>query len=147
MAPWWFKLLVPTLGGLALGPAIAFLVPELRGPGVSEVIEAAALEDSYIRPKVTILKTLCTALTIATGGSVGREGPVATIGAALGSSLGRFFKLSPQKVRVALACGAAGGIAATFNAPFAGTLFAVEIILEWVAFPGFVLRGLAFFKE
>lgn len=129
LAPWWLKLLVPVAGGLALGPVIAFLVPELRGPGVSEVIEAAALEDSYIRPKVTILKTLCTALTIATGGSVGREGPVATIGAAMGSSLGRFFKLSPEKVRVALACGAAGGIAATFDTPFAGTLFAVEIIL------------------
>jgi CIC family chloride channel protein len=129
LAPWWLKLLVPVLGGLALGPVIAFLVPELRGPGVSEVVEAAALEDSYIRPKVTILKTLCTALSIVTGGSLGREGPVATIGAALGSSLGRFFKFSPQKVRVALACGAAAGIAATFNAPFAGTMFAVEIIL------------------
>jgi CIC family chloride channel protein len=128
-APWWLKLLAPVLGGLALGPVIAFLVPELRGPGISEVMEAAALEDSYIRPKLPILKTLCTALTIATGGSVGREGPVAGIGAALGSSLGRFFGLSPEKVRVALACGAAGGIAATFNAPFAGTLFAVEIIL------------------
>ncbi len=129
LAPWWLKLLVPTLGGLALGPVIAFLVPELRGPGVSEVIEAAALEDSHLRPKTTILKVLCTALTLATGGSMGREGPVATIGAALGSSLGRFFKLSPEKVRVALACGAAGGIAATFNTPFAGTMFAVEIIL------------------
>lgn len=129
LAPWWLKLLVPTLGGLALGPVIAYLVPELRGPGVSEVIEAAALENSYLRPKATILKVLCTALTLATGGSVGREGPVATIGAALGSSLGRFFKLSPEKVRVALACGAAGGIAATFNTPFAGTMFAVEIIL------------------
>ena len=129
LAPWWLRLLAPVLGGLALGPVIAFLVPELRGPGISEVMEAAALEDSYIRPQLPLLKTLCTALTIATGGSVGREGPVAGIGAALGSSLGRFFGLSPQKVRVALACGAAGGIAATFNAPFAGTLFAVEIIL------------------
>jgi chloride channel protein, CIC family len=129
LAPWWLKLLVPTLGGLALGPVIAFLVPELRGLGISEVIEAAALEDSYLRPKATILKVLFTALTLATGGSVGREGPVATIGAAFGSSMGRFFKLSPEKVRVALACGAAGGIAATFNTPFAGTMFAVEIIL------------------
>ncbi len=128
-APWWLRLLAPVLGGLALGPVIAFLVPELRGPGVSEVIEAAALEDSYIRPPMPLLKTLCTALTIATGGSVGREGPVAGIGAALGSSFGRFFGLSPEKVRVALACGVAGGIAATFNAPFAGTLFAVEIVL------------------
>jgi CIC family chloride channel protein len=129
LAPWWLKLLMPVLGGLALGPVIAFLVPELRGPGISEVMEAAALEDSYIRPQLPILKTLCTALTLATGGSVGREGPVAGIGATLSSSLGRFFGLSPEKVRVALACGAAGGIAATFNAPFTGTLFAVEIIL------------------
>jgi CIC family chloride channel protein len=128
-APWWLRLLAPVAGGLALGPVIAYLVPELRGPGISEVMEAAALEDSYIRPQMPLLKTLCTALTIATGGSVGREGPVAGIGAALGSSLGRFFGFSPEKVRVALACGAAGGIAATFNAPFAGTLFAVEIIL------------------
>jgi CIC family chloride channel protein len=129
LAPWWLKLTIPVLGGLALGPVIAFLVPELRGPGIPEIIEAAALEDSYIRPKVTILKSLCTALMIAAGGSVGREGPVATIGAAIGSSLGRFFRFSPQKVRVALACGAAAGIAATFDTPFAGTLFAVEIIL------------------
>ena len=128
-APWWLRLLVPVAGGLALGPVIAYLVPELRGPGISEVMEAAALEDSYIRPQMPLLKTLCTALTLATGGSVGREGPVAGIGAALSSSLGRYFGLSPQKIRVALACGAAGGIAATFNAPFAGTLFAVEIIL------------------
>ena len=129
LAPWWLKLLIPVLGGLGLGPVIAFLVPKLRGPGVSEVIEAAALEDSYIRPKVTILTTLCTAWSIVAGGSLGREGPVATIGAACGSSLGRFFKLDPDKVRVALACGAAAGIAATFNAPFTGTMFAVEIIL------------------
>jgi CIC family chloride channel protein len=128
-APWWLRLLAPVLGGLALGPVIAYLVPELRGPGISEVMEAAALEDSYIPPRLPFLKTLCTALSIATGGSLGREGPVAGIGATLSSSLGRFFGFSPEKVRVALACGAAGGIAATFNAPFAGTLFAVEIIL------------------
>ena len=94
-APWWLRLLVPVAGGLALGPVIAFLVPELRGPGISEVMEAAALEDSYIRPQMPLLKTLCTALTLATGGSVGREGPVAGIGAALSSSLGRYFGLSP----------------------------------------------------
>jgi CIC family chloride channel protein len=128
-APWWLRLAAPVLGGLALGPVIAFLVPELRGPGISEVMEAAALDESYIRPQMPLLKTLCVALTLATGGSVGREGPVAGIGAALSSALGRFFGFSPEKVRVALACGAAGGIAATFSAPFAGTLFAVEIIL------------------
>jgi CIC family chloride channel protein len=128
-APWWLKLLVPALGGLLLGPVIALWGSEFRGPGVSEVIEAAALEDGYLPPRLTFLKTLCTALTIGTGGSVGREGPVAIIGSAIGSSLARFFNLGAEKVRVALACGAAAGIAATFNAPFAGTLFAVEIIL------------------
>jgi chloride channel protein, CIC family len=130
LAPWWLRILIPVLGGLTLGPIIAFWVPELRGPGVSGVIEAAALEDSQIPPKVTILKSLCTALAISTGGSLGREGPVATIGAAIGSGLGRFFHLGTEKIRVALACGAAGGIAATFNAPFAGTLFAIEILLS-----------------
>ncbi len=128
-SPWWFKLLLPILGGLAIGPIIVFLAPELRGPGVPEVIEAAALRDGYIAPRVTFLKPLCTGLIISTGGSVGREGPVVHIGSAIGSTLAQFFRLNPERTRICLACGAAAGIAATFNAPFAGTMFAVEIIL------------------
>ncbi|MFP3867878.1 MAG: chloride channel protein [Desulfobacteraceae bacterium] len=128
-SPWWFKLLIPTLGGLAIGPVIAYWAPEIKGPGVPEVIEAVALQKGAIRPRVTILKPVFSGLIIATGGSVGREGPVVQIGSAIGSSLAQFFHFTPEKTRLCLACGAAAGIAATFNAPIAGTLFAVEIIL------------------
>jgi CIC family chloride channel protein len=124
-APWWLKLLLPTLAGLAIGPVIVYLAPQVRGPGVPEVIEAAALREGYIAPRVSILKPLCTALVISAGGSVGREGPVVHIG----STLAQVFRLNPERTRICLACGAAAGIAATFNAPFAGTMFAVEIIL------------------
>jgi CIC family chloride channel protein len=128
-APWWWKLLLPTLAGLAIGPIIVYLAPQVRGPGVPEVIEAAALRDGYIAPRITILKPLCTVLIISAGGSVGREGPVVHIGSALGSTLAQVLGLNPERTRICLACGAAAGIAATFNAPFAGTMFAVEIIL------------------
>jgi len=129
IAPWWWKLLLPTLAGLAIGPVVAYWAPQvrgpgvpevMRGPGVPEVIEAAALRDGYIAPRVTFLKPLCTALVISAGGSVGREG---------GSNLAQMLNLNPERTRISLACGAAAGIAATFNAPFAGTMFAVEIIL------------------
>jgi chloride channel protein, CIC family len=129
-APWWLKLGLPILGGLALGPVVTWYVPELRGPGVPQVIEAAALRDGYIRPQVTILKPLFTALIIATGGSVGREGPAVHIGSAIGSNLAQALELPSEKKRICLACGAAAGIASLFNAPFAGTLFVVEIILS-----------------
>jgi CIC family chloride channel protein len=128
-APWWIKLLIPTLGGLAIGPVIAFWAPEIRGPGVPEVIEAVALREGAIHPRVTILKPLFSGIIIATGGSVGREGPVVHIGSAIGSSIAQFLNFTPERTRICLACGAAAGIAATFNAPIAGTLFAVEIIL------------------
>ncbi len=128
-APWWLKLLLPTLGGLIIGPIVVYVAPEVRGPGVPEVIEAAALRDGYIAPPVTILKPLATGLIISTGGSVGREGPLVHIGSAIGSNLAHLLRLNPERTRIALACGAAAGIAATFNAPFAGTMFAVEIIL------------------
>ncbi|MFA5111639.1 MAG: chloride channel protein, partial [Desulfobaccales bacterium] len=128
-APWWLKLLIPTLGGLAVGPLIAFRVPEARGPGVSEVIEAAALHEGRISPGMALLKAGCTALTIASGGSVGREGPVVGLGAAIGSAMTRLFRFSEGKGRICLACGVAAGFAATFNTPIAGALFTIEVIL------------------
>jgi chloride channel protein, CIC family len=128
-APAWLKVALPILGGLILGPIVTYWIPELRGPGVPQVIEAAALREGYIRPQVTVLKPLATALIISTGGSVGREGPAVHIGSAIGSNLAQALKLSTEKKRICLACGAAAGIASLFNAPFAGTLFAVEIIL------------------
>lgn len=128
-APWWMVLLVPTLAGLVVGPVIAFFVPEARGPGVPEVILSVTTRQSTIRHRVTFLKGLITSLLLAAGASVGREGPIVQIGSSVGSSLAQFFGLRPELRRLCLACGAAAGIAATFNAPIAGSLFALEIIL------------------
>ncbi|MAE95807.1 MAG: chloride channel protein [Deltaproteobacteria bacterium] len=122
-------LFIPSLGGLIVGVLITFLGRESRGPGVPEVMEAVALNGGSMRRRVLGLKTLTAAITIGSGGSAGREGPIVQIGAALASQLGRFLKTPPRQLRTMVGCGAAAGIAATFNAPIAGALFAVEIIL------------------
>jgi len=121
--------LAPTLGGLVVGPLVWFFAREAKGHGVPEVMEAVALNSGRIRPRVVIVKSLASALSIASGGSVGREGPIVQIGSGLGSTLGQWLKVSGRRLRTLVGCGAAAGIAATFNAPIAGALFAVEIIL------------------
>lgn len=128
-APWWWRLLLPALAGLLVGPIIFRLAPELKGPGVPEVIAALVRRQGRLRHRVTFLKALVTSLLLGAGASVGREGPVVQIGASIGSSITQLLGLPSQMVRVGLACGAAAGIAATFNAPITGTLFAVEVIL------------------
>lgn len=128
-SPWWLILLVPTAGGLIAGPIITYFIPEAKGTGVPEVIVSVTGRESAIRHRVTFLKALITSLLIGSGASLGREGPIVQIGASLGSSLAQIFRLSPDLRRVCLASGAAAGIAATFNAPIAGTFFAVEVIL------------------
>jgi len=127
--PWWLKLIIPCLGGLAAGPIITFWAPEARGPGVPEVIVSVTSRQSTIRHRVTFLKGFVTSLLLGTGASVGREGPIVQIGASVGSSLAQLFRLRPELRRLCLACGAAAGISATFNAPIAGSIFAMEIIL------------------
>ena len=124
-----FRILIPFLVGLAIGPIVTFWAPEVRGPGVPEVMEALALKGAKIRHRVTIIKSFVTAALLAAGASVGREGPIVQIGSSIGSSIAQFFKLDSESRRLAVACGAAAGIAATFQAPMAGTLFAVEILL------------------
>ena len=128
-SPWYLTLLVPAAGGLIVGPVIFFLVPEAKGPGVPEIIKAVSKGQSHIRHRVTFLKALVTSLLLGTGASVGREGPIAQIGASVGSSMAQLLKIPPELHRVCLAAGTAAGIAATFNAPVAGTFFAIEIIL------------------
>ncbi|RJX32733.1 MAG: CBS domain-containing protein [Desulfarculus sp.] len=127
--PWWYLLLVPAAGGLLVGPLIYFLAREAKGHGVPEVMEAVSLRGGLIRKRVVIVKSLASALSIAVGGSVGREGPIVQIGSAIGSALGQVLKVSANRLRVLVGCGAAAGIAATFNAPVAGMMFAMEIIL------------------
>ena len=135
--PWYLKLIVPTFGGIVVGLVIRYVAREAKGHGVPEVMEAIALKNGIIRPRVVIAKLFSSALYIAAGGSVGREGPVIQIGSAVGSSVGQFFKVNSKRMRTFVGCGAASGIAAAFNAPVAGALFAVEIILGDFAVPQF----------
>jgi CIC family chloride channel protein len=122
-------IVAPALGGLIAGPLIYFFAREAKGHGVPEVMEAVVLKGGRIRPIVVIIKSLASSITIGSGGSVGREGPIVQIGSALGSSLGQALRMSDERIRNLVACGAAGGIAATFNAPIAGVIFALEVIL------------------
>ncbi|MER0479973.1 chloride channel protein [Streptomyces sp. Edi2] len=130
--PWlgpFFVLLAPVVGGLLYGPLVDRFAKEARGHGVPEVMLAVAQRGGRINPQVSIVKALASALCIGSGGSVGREGPIVQIGSALGSTLGRVVKVSADRMRLLVACGAAGGIAATFNAPLAGVFFSMELIL------------------
>jgi CIC family chloride channel protein len=127
--PWYFMIWVPAIGGLVVGPLVYFLAREAKGHGVPEVMEAVALRSGIIRKRVVFIKSLASAICIGTGGSVGREGPIVQIGSAIGSTIGQGFKVSADRIRTLVGCGAAAGIAATFNAPIAGSMFALEIVL------------------
>ena len=122
-------LCVPAAGLLLVSWFTRKFAPEAQGHGVPEVIVAVARHDGVIRPRVSIVKILASAICIGTGGSVGREGPIVQIGSAVGSVFGQWFRLSPRNIKVLVAAGAAAGISATFNAPLAGVIFASEIIL------------------
>ncbi|WP_245549606.1 chloride channel protein [Maridesulfovibrio hydrothermalis] len=126
---WWLVLFLPCAGGLIAGVIITRWAPEAKGPGVPEVIKAIAVRGGVIRHRITFLKALVTSILIGCGASVGREGPVVQIGASLGSSAARIFRLDKSMLPVCVAAGAAAGISATFNAPLTGTLFAIEILL------------------
>src|SRR6202034_2335351 len=125
-----FFVLIPVIGGLVYGPLIYRYAREARGHGVPEVMIAVAAEGGRIRPQVAAVKSVASAICIAVGGSVGREGPIVQIGSALASSLGQWMRMPESRLRILVACGAAGGIAATFNAPITGVFFGVEIILR-----------------
>ncbi|NIM11015.1 MAG: CBS domain-containing protein [Candidatus Aminicenantes bacterium] len=129
IAPWYLKLIIPAGGAFVVGLIIYFFSQEAKGHGVPEVMEAIAIRNGVIRPRVVVGKVLASALTIGSGGSVGREGPIIQTGSAIGSVLGQIFKLSRRRMQTLVGCGAAAGIAAAFNAPIAGAMFAVEIIL------------------
>ena len=123
-------ILIPVIGGLLVGPIIVKFAPEAKGHGVPEVMQALILRGGRIRPRVAIAKIITSALCIGTGGSAGREGPIVQVGSALGSSIGQWLHLSDARIKNLVACGAAAGIAATFNAPIAGVVFAIEVLLS-----------------
>jgi len=121
-------IVIPVIGGLLAGPLLHHFARETKGYGVPEVMEAVALRGGRISPQI-VTNALASILTIGTGGSAGRISPVVQIGAGWGSLVGRVLRLSPERLRNLVACGAAAGIAATFNAPIAGVFFALEVIL------------------
>ena len=134
---WYWKVGLPALGGALVAPIVYKWAVEAKGHGVPEVMEAVALRGGIMRARVAFAKALASAVTIGMGGSTGREGPVIQIGSALGSTCGQILHLSPERIRTLVGCGAAGGIAATFNAPIAGAFFALEVILGNFAIPAF----------
>lgn len=130
LGPW--IILAPPIGFLVVAYLVRWFAPEAKGHGVPEVIEAVLTRGGRIRSRVVALKALASSLTIAVGGSVGREGPIVQIGSATGSTLGQIFNMRPNLIRVLVGCGAAGAVGATFNTPIAGVIFAIEaIILEF----------------
>jgi CIC family chloride channel protein len=126
---WYWKIAIPAAGGLIVGPLIHFFASEARGHGVPEVMKAVALRGGIIRPRIVAIKAVASAVSIGTGGSVGREGPIVQIGSAFGSTLGQAMRLNTMGIRTLVGCGAAAGISATFNAPIAGAIFAAEVIV------------------
>jgi len=125
-----YLFILPALGGLIVGPIIVFVSPETRGHGVPEVMQAMLTAGGRIRARVAAIKVLVSSITIGSGGSAGREGPIVQVGATVGSSLGQLLQLPSQRINTLIACGSAGGIAAAFNAPIGGVLFALEVILN-----------------
>ena len=136
-------ILIPPIGGLLVGLMIYFWEPTLKGHGIPEAMESVLFGHSRMRIRVAILKPIATAFAIGTGGPFGAEGPIIQTGAALGSLFGQFAGLTPYYRRVLLASGAAAGMAATFTAPFAGILVAIELLLFELRARSFIPVALA----
>ncbi len=130
LSPWGhWVILAPVIGALMVAWLVKTFAPEAKGHGVPEVMDAIYYHDSKIRPVVGLVKALASAICIGSGGSVGREGPIIQIGASFGSTLGQMLRLPARQIVTLIAAGAAGGIAATFNAPLGGLAFGIELLL------------------
>ncbi len=129
-SPWgaWI-ILAPVIGGLGVAWLVQNFAPEAKGHGVPEVMDSIYYQKGLMRPQVVLIKALASALNIGTGGSVGREGPIIQMGAAFAANLSRWLRLDPWQRYALIAAGAGGGIAATFNTPAGGMLFAVELMM------------------
>ncbi len=143
-SPWGaFVILVPVVGGILVTFLITNFAPEARGHGVPEVMDAIYYKDGVIRPIVAVIKSLASALSIGTGAAVGREGPIIQIGAALGSTLGQMIPMAPWQRITLVAAGAGAGIAATFNTPIGGVMFAIELMMPELSARTFLPVALA----
>jgi CIC family chloride channel protein len=121
--------ILPAMGGLLIAPLIKLYPQEAKGDGVPDAMESITLRGGLIKPRTTLIRTFTAAATLGSGGSVGREAPIAQIGAAIGSSVGQFLRLSGEMMKTLVGCGTAGGIAAVFNAPIGGIFFALEVMI------------------
>ena len=135
--PWWHLLVVPSAGGLVIGLFIHYTLPDGRPQGVPHVMEASALNDARMSLTVGIRAALASAASIGVGASVGREGPVVHLGASLGSWAAKRLHLGRVLARTLLGCGVAAGVAASFNAPIAGSFFALEVVVGHYALSAF----------
>jgi CIC family chloride channel protein len=143
-APWGLLvILVPVIGAVLVTFLVNNFAPEAKGHGVPEVMEAIYYKGGVIRPVVAIVKSFASAIAIGTGASVGREGPIIQIGSALGSTLGQIVKMPPGQRIALVAAGAGAGIAATFNTPIGGVMFAIELMLPEVSANTFLPVALA----
>ncbi len=136
--PFWVILMVPVTGGVLTGLLLRFIMPGRRPQGVADVIESRALDEGRMDLKAGLTSAVITIVSLGFGASAGREGPVVHLGATLSSTLACLFKLPAAAVRALLGCGVAAAIAASFNAPIAGTLFALEVVLGHYALNAFV---------
>ena len=135
--PAWQIVLVPTLGGLVVGVLIKYTLPEARPQGVADVVEAFALKDGQMSAKTGLVVAFINMLSIGVGTSVGREGPAVHLGAALSAAVANRFHLATPLARTILACGVGAAVAASFNAPIAGALFAGEVVIGHYALKAF----------
>jgi CIC family chloride channel protein len=143
-SPWGaFVILVPVAGAVAVTFLVTTFAPEARGHGVPEVMDAIYYKSGVIRPIVALVKSLASAIAIGSGAAVGREGPIIQIGSALGSTLGQIVRMSAGERIILVAAGAGGGIAATFNTPIGGVLFAIELMMPEVSVRTFLPVALA----
>lgn len=133
----WMLVVLPTSGAVLVGLITFYFAREAKGHGVPEVMDALYRKSGVIRPRVAGAKAIASALTIGSGGSAGTEGPIIQIGAAIGSSVGQILHIPRRQMGIVVACGVAAGIAAIFNAPIAGVLFALEIFLKDFSFKAF----------
>lgn len=143
-SPWGAGIiLVPVIGGLIVTFLVVNYAPEARGHGVPEVMDAIFYKNSVIRPVVAAVKSVASAVAIGTGAAIGREGPIIQIGAAFASTLGQILKMAPNQRAVLVAAGAGGGIAATFNTPIGGVMFALELMMPEISVSTFLPVALA----
>jgi len=124
----WFIVLLPVIGGLIVGPVVRRLAPEAKGDGIPIVMEALQRRGGQIRKRVGFIIICASAVTVGSGGSAGREGPIVQIGASFGSLIGQAARLGPREMKLLTVCGVAAGIAGTFNAPMGGAVFSMEVI-------------------